>query len=196
MKTKATGIAWLKGGVYQKIFVEGVTFSLSDIDVKKLNVNGVLRGTKIKCEDEMTVAGIVRGNIHLIGGNRVGMISGVATIQKQENNYVILNVDGEIHADTIMMDTFNVKGRCRISRLEANIVKILENDQKKYNRRKSSIIDELICKKLKAYDLTAEKVVADEVELYGGCKIGTLIYKEKKYVSPDCIIENEKQLVS
>jgi len=196
MMKEVKGIGWLRGGIYQNVGVEGLIFSVNDVVVKKLTVSGVLSGKKIKIEDTMAVEGVARGDIHFTGGNHFGRICGVVTIQKQEDDRIILEGEGEIHAKTIVMDTFNIKGRCHISRLEADKVYILEPDSKKNNRNDASVVDEIICKKLKVYELTAEKVIADEVELYGECKIGTLIYKEKKLVSPKCIIQNENQIIS
>ena len=51
-----------------------------------------------------------------------------------------------------------------------------------------------MCNRLVAYGLKAEKVVAEEVELYDACEIGTLICKKKNYCSPECIIENEREM--
>lgn len=192
MDKHVDSIAWLKGGIYQNLFVSGVAFCRSDIVVKKLDVSGVLTGKKIKCEDEMVVSGIVRGNIHFVEGNRLSMITGFATMQKQKNNHANFNIEGIIRADTIVADTFRLEGRCRIDRLEANTAELLESNSN-YNHKK--VIDEIVCKKLKAYNLNAQKVIAEEVELYGKCKIGTLIYKEKKCTSPDCVIENEKRML-
>ena len=61
-----------------------------------------------KLEDEFTVNGVVRGDIRLNNKNRIAMICGYITIQKLENDHIILNGDGEIHADTITMDIFNM----------------------------------------------------------------------------------------
>ena len=192
MDKHVDSIAWLKGGIYQNLFVSGVAFCRSDIVVKKLDVSGVLTGKKIKCEDEMVVSGIVRGNIHFVEGNRLSMITGFATMQKQKNNHANFNVEGIIRADTIVADTFRLEGRCRIDRLEANTVELLESNANQNHRK---MIDEIVCKKLKASNLNAQKVIAEEVELYGKCKIGTLIYKGNKYAASDCIIENEKRML-
>ena len=194
MNKFVNGIGRIKRGIYGNVYTNGIVFSANDIIVKKLDINGILSGKTIKLEDEFTVNGVVRGDIRFNNKNRIAMICGYITIQKLENDHIILNGDGEIHADTITMDIFNMKGRCRIKRLEAQEVDILEADSMRSIRKQISVIDEICCKRLKAYGLTAENVVADDVELYGACKIGTLTCKEKKYISPDCIIEVEKQM--
>ena len=192
MNKFVNGIGRIKSGIYGNVYTNGIIFSANDIVVKKLDVNGILSGKTIKIEDEFIVNGVVRGDIRFNNENRIGMICGYITIQKLESDHFILNGDVEIHADTITMDIFNMKGRCRIKRLEAQEVDILEADSK--IRKGISVIDEIRCKRIKAYGLMAENVVADEVELYGACKIGTLTCKEKKYISPDCSIEVENQM--
>ena len=192
MNKFVNGISRIKSGIYENVNVNGVVFSVNDIVVKKLDVGGTLSGKTIKIKDEFIVNGIVHGDIRFGCENRIGMIIGGVTIKKLENEHIVLDGDGDIRADTITMDIFNMKGRCRIKRLKAQEVDILEPDLK--IRKGKSVIDEIHCKRLRAYDLTAGNVVAEEVELYGACKIGTLTCKEKKYVSPDCIIEVEKQM--
>lgn len=195
MRKEVKGIGIIKGGICPNIFVDGIAFSLGDNLVKRLHVNGIFRSKKMEIEDTMMINGIVQGDIHFFGGSHIGMIRGVAQIQKKENAKVMLKGDAEISADKIVMDSFNLKGWCRAKSLEANTVSILESDSKKKQRNNESIIDEIVCNKLTAYNLSAEKVVAEQVELYGKCKINTLVYKEKTHVSPTCIIKAEQEMV-
>lgn len=190
MRKDVRGTGWLKGGIYENINVEGTAFSICDIVVRSLSVSGSYIGKKVKCEDSLVVKGAMCGDIHFSGGTHIGIISGDVTIKKQEGTHIILKGDAEIRGEGIVADTFRLEGRCRIARLEANTVELLESKFDQNHRNNVSTIDEIVCKKLKAYNLNVKKVIAEEVELYGKCKIGTLIYKEKKCTSPDCVIEN------
>ena len=163
------------------------------IAVKKIHVSGTLKGKKVRCTERMEVEGIIGGDIQFGERTRFKAILGNAVIKKQENGHTSFDVEGELRADVVAVEMFKIKGHCRINRLEAVEVTLCPNPPSKnktLNNRKSEV-GEIVCKRLVAHGLKAEKIVAEEVQLYDACEIGTLICKRKMYCSPDCIIMNE-----
>ena len=191
------GIGKIKCGTYEEIVVEGMGFAKDPITVKKILVAGTMKGKKVRCTKQMKVEGIMVGDIQFGARTRFKAILGNAVIEKQENGHTSFDVEGELRADVVAVEVFKIKGRCRINKLETVEATLTPNPSenkilksRNLENRKSEV-GEIVCNRLVAYGLKAEKVVAEEVQLYDACEIGTLICKKKTYCSPDCVIVNE-----
>ena len=193
MTVIANGIGKIKCGTYERIDVEGMGFAQAPIAAKKIHVSGTLKGKKVRCTEQMKVEGIIGGDIQFGARTRFQAILGNAVIEKQENGHTSFDVEGELRADVVAVEMFKIKGHCRINSLEAVEVILCPNPPSKNKslKNRKSEVGEIVCDRLVAYGLKAEKVVAEEVQLYDACEIGTLICKRKTYCSPDCIIMNE-----
>ena len=190
MSRTIEGIGFIKEGIYKTLDVAGVGMALGNIDVKKIHVKGIFKGKEVQNTEEMIVEGVASGKLNVCHCADILRICGKAKIQRTEENSVVFKGEGTLRADTIVIDGFYLKGVCQMNKLEAPEVHIIEINNNRYVKNHRSVVDEIVCRKMIAYDLKAKNVTAQEVELHGNCEIDTLICGTIAYCDSGCVIKN------
>lgn len=120
-------------------------------------------------------------------------ISGKAKITGIKDGCSVMICSGSIKAGTVKVERLHLTGTCRLDMLKATEIHILESKNDKRLSAQLSQVDQIICRKLIAYNLKAENICAQEVQLYGNCEINTLICESLSKCEPGCVIRNHIQ---
>ncbi len=167
MNKTFVGLGMIKGGVYETITVAGIYRAFGKLEVNTMSVSGILEGQAIAKAYDINVSGIIR--FHKIEFAEKILVSGV------------------FNATAVTCKTFGCIGKCRIGTLQADEITISKD--RKNQRGQLSKIHKINCKKLVAHDLKADMITADEVHLYGNCKIETLNCKHVTQHGNGCTVK-------